>query len=125
MRTMLSEFRDFAVKGNLVEVAVGLVLALAFTALVNAFIADLVTPIIAAIAGKPDFSGLSFTINDSTFKYGDFINVTISFWLVAFVLFLLVKAYNRARRPKAEEPSGPTELDLLTQIRDALRDRAM
>jgi len=124
VRKMLSEFRDFAVKGNLIEVAVGLVLALAFTALVNAFIADLVTPVIAAIAGKPDFSGLSFTINDSTFKYGDFINVTISFWLIAFVLFVLVKAYNRVRKPKAEEPAAPTELDLLAEIRDALRDRA-
>lgn len=121
MRPFLREFRDFAVKGNLIEVAVGLVLALAFTALVNAFVADLVTPIIAAIFGKPDFGGLSFTINDSRFAYGDFINSAITFALVAFVLFLVVKAYNAMKQPAPQEPPAPSEIDLLIEIRDSLR----
>jgi len=121
MRDFLKEFRDFAVKGNLVEVAVGLVLALAFVALVNAFIADFVTPIIAAIAGKQDFSRLSFTVNESRFTYGHFINAAISFVLVAFVLFLIVKAYNAAKRKGEEEEAAPTEVELLAEIRDGIR----
>jgi large conductance mechanosensitive channel len=121
MTKFLREFREFAVKGNLIETAVALVLALAFTDLVKAFIADIITPIIAAIFGKPDFSNLTFTINDSTFKYGDFINFAISFVLVAFVLFVILKAVNRMRREK-EEDEGPTEIELLAQIRDGIRD---
>jgi len=122
MTKFMREFREFAVKGNLIETAVALVLALAFTDLVKAFIADIITPIIAAIFGKPDFSNLTFTINDSTFKYGDFINFAISFVLVAFVLFLILKAVNRMRREKEEEDPGPTEIELLAQIRDGIRD---
>jgi large conductance mechanosensitive channel len=120
VKGFLKEFRDFAVKGNLIEVAVGLVLALAFTALINTFIADLVTPIIAAIFGKPDFSGLSFTINESRFLYGDFINAAITFISVAVVLFLVLRAYNAMKKP-AEEAGGPSEIELLTEIRDSLK----
>jgi large conductance mechanosensitive channel len=67
---MLKEFRDFLLRGNLIEVAVALVLALALTALVTSLVEDLITPLIAAIGGEPDFAGLTFTINDSTFRYG-------------------------------------------------------
>jgi large conductance mechanosensitive channel len=121
VKGFFKEFRDFAIKGNLIEVAVGLVLALAFTALINAFIADLITPIIAAIFGKPDFSNLTFTINESRFLYGDFINAAITFISVAFVLFLVLRAYNRLKKPAAEEVGGPTEIELLTEIRDSLK----
>ena len=87
---MLKEFRDFLLRGNLIEVAVALVLALALTALVTSLVEDLITPLIAAIGGQPDFAGLTFTINDSTFRYGEFVNALIAFVLIAAVLFFLV-----------------------------------
>jgi large conductance mechanosensitive channel len=117
---MLKEFKDFALKGNLIEVAVGLVLALAFTALINAFIENLVTPIIAAIIGEPDFGALSFTINDSEFLYGNFINALITFLSVALVLFFVLRAYNKMKK-STDEDAGPSEIDLLTEIRDSLK----
>ena len=91
---MLKGFRDFALKGNLIEVAVGLVMALATFELVTALIDDLITPLIAAVVGEPDFSGLSFTINGSEFLYGDFLSAVITFLSVAAaVYFLIVKPY--------------------------------
>jgi large conductance mechanosensitive channel len=87
---MLKEFRSFILRGNLVDLAVAVVIGAAFTGVVNALIKDIVTPIIAAIGGKPNFSALTFTINDSRFFYGDFINAVLAFALVATVIFFLV-----------------------------------
>jgi large conductance mechanosensitive channel len=87
---MLKGFRDFVAGGNLVQVAVGLVMALATFALVQALIADIITPIIAAIVGKPSFADLTFSINGSEFKYGDFINAIITFLSVAAAVYLFV-----------------------------------
>lgn len=87
---MLKEFRQFILRGNLVDLAVAVVIGAAFTAVVNALVKDLVTPIIAAVGGKPDFANLAFTINDSRFAYGDFLNALITFLLVAAVVFFLV-----------------------------------
>ena len=101
---MLKEFKEFALKGNLVELAVAFILGLAFATLVQSVVANLVTPIIAAIVGKPDFSRLTFTIHRATFRYGTFLNDLISFLLVALVLFFVVKAYNRTRRPESPAP---------------------
>jgi large conductance mechanosensitive channel len=101
---MLREFRDFAVKGNLVEVTVAFVLGLAFAALITATVEFLLTPIIAAIFGKPDFASLSFTINGSVFHYGAWLNAVIVFVLTAFALFLVIKAYNRTRQPESPAP---------------------
>jgi large conductance mechanosensitive channel len=93
---MLKGFTDFVMKGNLIEVAVGLVMALATFALIQALIADLITPLIAAVVGEPSFGDLSFTINDSAFRYGDFINALITFFSVcAAVYFLIVMPYER------------------------------
>jgi large conductance mechanosensitive channel len=93
---MLKGFKDFVMRGNLIEVAVGLVMALAVFALVQALIADLITPIIAAIAGQPDFGNLSFTVNGSQFQYGDFINALITFVSVAAaVYFFIVLPYEK------------------------------
>ena len=97
---MLKEFKAFIMRGNLVEIAVGLVLALAFAAVVASFVSDIVTPIIAAIFGQPDFSSLKIDIGESAIAYGRFLNALISFLLVAFVMFLIVKAYNRMAGPK-------------------------
>ncbi len=87
---MLKEFREFILRGNLVDLAVAVVIGTAFTALVTAFVTYIVTPIIAAIGGKPDFSDLSFTINGSEFGYGAFINALIAFLIIAAVVFFFV-----------------------------------
>jgi large conductance mechanosensitive channel len=123
---MIKEFREFILRGNVVDLAVAVVIGAAFGAIVTAFVADIVTPLIAAIGGKPDFSSLHFTINHSTFKYGDFINAVVSFLIIAAVIFfVVVKPLNAiaARRKRAEEPppEAPAEdVLLLTQIRDLL-----
>src|SRR6185312_9473876 len=111
MHRWATEFRAFLLRGNLVELAIAIVIGVAFGALVNALVADLITPIIAAIFGKQDFSSLTFTINGSTFRYGDFINALITFLSVAAaVFFFVVKPVNAiaARRqsaPDAEDPA--------------------
>ena len=87
---MLKEFRQFILRGNLVDLAVAVVIGAAFTAVVTALVKDLITPLIAAIGGEPDFSRLTFTLNDSVFRYGDFLNALITFALVAAVVFFLV-----------------------------------
>ena len=83
-------FRDFITRGNLIDLAVAVVIGLAFTTLVTAVVTDLITPLIAAIGGKPDFGGLKFTINHSTFRYGAFLNALISFLIIAAVVYYLI-----------------------------------
>ncbi|MGH3023397.1 MAG: large conductance mechanosensitive channel protein MscL [Gaiellaceae bacterium] len=121
---MLKEFKDFLLKGNLVEVAVALVLALALTALVTSLVEDLITPLIAAIFGEPDFSGLTFTINDSVFRYGEFLNALIAFVLIGAVLFFFViKPVNALleRRKRGEEPTTRECPECLSEIPVAAR----
>jgi large conductance mechanosensitive channel len=86
----VSGFRKFLLRGNLVELAVAVVIGTAFTALVTALVKDLITPLIAAIGGKPNFSNLSFTVNHSRFAYGDFINAILAFLIIAAVVYFLV-----------------------------------
>jgi large conductance mechanosensitive channel len=103
MKSILEDFKKFLLKGNLVTTAVALVIALVFTALVKAFVADLITPIIAMIFGQQDFESLSFTINSSHFLYGDFINAAVAFVTTAFaIFFFVVKPYDffESRRAK-------------------------
>jgi large conductance mechanosensitive channel len=90
MPQLIKEFREFILRGNLVDLAVAVVIGTAFTAVVNAFVKDIVTPVIAAIGGQPDFGDLAFTINGSRFAYGDFINAALTFVIVAAVVFFLV-----------------------------------
>jgi large conductance mechanosensitive channel len=107
----IDEFRAFILRGNLVDLAVAVVIGLAFAAVVNSLVADLITPLIAAIFGKPDFGGLTFTINGSVFRYGAFFNALISFLIIAAVVFfLVVKPVNAlmarmGRGAEAETPS--------------------
>src|SRR5690349_12204651 len=104
-------FKQFLLRGNVVDLAVGVVIGAAFGALVTAFVKDLLTPLIAALVGKPDFSTLQFTVNNSTFLYGDFINVAISFLLIALaVYYFVVLPVNAlvARMRKAPAPADPT-----------------
>jgi large conductance mechanosensitive channel len=85
-------FRDFITRGNLIQLAVAFVIGAAFTAVVTALVADLITPLIAAIAGKPNFAALKFTVNSSTFLYGSFINALLEFVIVAAVIYYLIVA---------------------------------
>ena len=126
---MIKEFREFILRGNVVDLAVAVVIGAAFGAVVAALVADLITPLVAAIGGQPDFSELTFTINGSTFKYGHFLNAVLSFLVIAAVVFfLVVKPLNlllARRKEEASEPVAPAEdVRLLTEIRDLLADRA-
>lgn len=87
---LIEEFKQFLLRGNVVDLAIAVVIGLAFGAVVTALVEDLLTPLIAAIVGEPDFSGLTFTVNGSTFLYGDFINKLISFLSIAAVVFFFV-----------------------------------
>lgn len=109
---MLKEFKKFILRGNVVDLAVGVVIGVAFGAVVTAFVKDLVTPLIAAIGGQPDFSGLSVTLNGSKVMYGDFLNAVISFLIIAAVIFFLViQPINKlqARAARNKTPEDPTE----------------
>ena len=102
----MKDFREFLLRGNLVDTAVGIVIGLAFAAVVTAFVADLITPLLAAIGGKPNFASLSFTVNKSHFLYGAFVNAVVTFLIIAAVVFFfVVKPVNAMmRRRRAETP---------------------
>jgi len=117
---MLQEFKDFITKGNIVEVAVGLVMALYFQAIIDSLLEGVLYPIIAAIFGKPDFREIGFDLGDAFISIGLVIDAVVSFVIVALILFLVLKGYNKLKA-EAEEDSGPSEVDLLTEIRDQLR----
>lgn len=138
---MIKEFRDFIARGNVVDMAVGIIIGAAFTAIVNSLVADLINPIIGVITGGLDFSNLFVNLGSGdyaslaaakaagapVFAYGSFITAVINFLIIAFVVFLLVKLVNRVKDAaiKKEEavaaPAGPTELDVLLEIRDSLK----
>ena len=116
---MLREFKDFLLKGSLIEVAVALVLALALTAVVTSLVEDLITPLIAALFGQPDFGGLTFEINDSVFRYGEFLNALIAFVLIGAVLFFfVVKPVNmlKERRRTGDDPTTRECPECLSEI---------
>jgi large conductance mechanosensitive channel len=108
---MLKEFKQFLLRGNVVDLAVGVVVGAAFGSVVTALVSDLLTPFISAIAKVPDFSGLFFVVNGSKFMYGHFLNVLISFLLISTaVFFLVIKPINfLVNRSKKEPPADPTE----------------
>ena len=115
--SLLADFKKFLMRGNLVELAVAFVVGVAFAALLKAFIADLITPIIALIFDKPNFENLSFTINSSHFFYGDFINALITFVVTAFVIFLfVVKPYNALMDRRAQEDPETKECPECTSV---------
>lgn len=132
---MLKEFKEFINRGGVFEAAVGLIMALAFAPVVTSVVDDLIMPIVARLVGQPDFSELKIglggevcTVDDlgetlceqAYIRYGAFINTVVSFLLIGFVVFLLVRAYNKTQEPEVEEEAGPTEVELLTEIRDQL-----
>lgn len=143
----VKEFKEFAMKGNLIDMAVGVVIGGAFAKIVSAFIDGIVMPVVAMLAGKTNFNDIVFTLKAGTaavmdtagnittaatdptvMKIGSFITVTIDFIIVAFVVFMVIKGINRMKKKQAEAapapPPGPTKEEvLLTEIRDALRNK--
>jgi large conductance mechanosensitive channel len=120
---VIKEFRAFINRGNVIDLAVAVVLGAAFGAVVTSFVDDILLQVIAAVGGQPDFSDLSIDLGDAELRYGAFLTAVTSFLLLAFGVFVVVKAVNALRREKGEEPEGPSEIQLLTEIRDLLRDR--
>jgi large conductance mechanosensitive channel len=127
---VLKGFKEFIMRGNVVDLAVAVVIGAAFGDMVKALVADIITPVIAAIGGQPDFSTLTFTIHKSKFLYGDFINKVIAFAIIAAAIYFIVVlplntlAERRARKLSAEEPlpeAKPEEVLLLEQIRDLMQ----
>jgi large conductance mechanosensitive channel len=108
---MLKEFRDFLVRGNLVELAIAFVMGVAFAAVVTAFVDDLVMPIVAMIFGKPDFSSLTFTINDAVFRYGAFLTAVITFVAIAAAVFFFVVKPMNALPARLAEPEAASISD--------------
>ena len=144
---LIQEFREFIASGNMIELAVGVILAGAVGVVIKAFTDGIMMQIVAAIFGQPDFNDVKITLRrhvseikdasgkgtgqykDATLQIGTFINALISLVLTGLVLFAIVKAYNRLKRKQAAveeaaEPAGPTEIELLTEIRDALKARS-
>ncbi len=140
---MIQEFKDFIAKGNVMDMAVGIIIGAAFTAIVTSLVGDLINPLIALFTGGIDFSGWFYTLDGSehaslaaaqeagapVFAIGNFIMAVINFLIIAFVVFLLVKMVNRVKEAAEkkeeaapEEEAGPTELDILMEIRDSLKN---
>ena len=124
MKKIAQEFKEFALRGNIIELAIAFVLGAAFATVVSSLVDHILLPIIAAIFGQPDFSRLSIDIGESAIVYGAFLDSVVSFLLIALALFFfVVKPYKAMQADEEEAPAedpGPTELDLLTEIRDAL-----
>ena len=125
---MLKEFREFIARGNVMDLAVAVVMGAAFTAIVNSLVDDIIMPLIGVLMGGVDFSSLSIQVGDATVMYGAFIQAIINFLIIAVVIFLMVKAMNKAAEqfsgPEEEkveaEPELTAEEKLLTEIRDLL-----
>jgi large conductance mechanosensitive channel len=122
---VLKEFRDFILKGNALDLAIGVVLGVAFGAVVAALTDGVLMPLIAAIFGKPDFNALAFDLNGTPIHYGRVITALVNLALIGLVLFGVVKGVNRLRKPAPAAEPVETDHDLLAQIRDELRAHPM
>lgn len=130
--SMMSEFKEFAIKGNAVDMAVGIVIGAAFGKIVSSFVSDVIMPPIGLLIGGVDFSNLAFTLKEAagdvaavTINYGKFIQTTLDFVIIAFAIFMVVKAINSMKKKEEEAPPpppGPSKEEiLLTEIRDVLK----
>jgi len=131
---MIKEFREFAVKGNVVDMAVGIIIGAAFAKIVSSFVGDVIMPPIGVMVGGVDFSSLSFVVKEAIDKqpavvisYGKFLQAIIDFTIIAFAIFMAVKAINSLKKKEAAAPPAPAapsnEELLLTEIRDLLKDK--
>jgi large conductance mechanosensitive channel len=129
MRQLLKDFRAFVLRGNVLDLAVAVVIGIAFNAVVNSLVNDVIMQVIAAIFGKTNFSDLMFTIGSGVIYYGRFLTALVNFLIIAATLFVIVRSFEhlQARRRLGGEPEDETTLTdeavLLTEIRDLLRDR--
>jgi large conductance mechanosensitive channel len=125
---MLKEFRDFIMRGNVIDLAVAVIIGGAFGAIVSSLIDDIIMPIIGVLLGGLDFSSLSIQVGDAVIAYGNFIQVTINFIVIALAIFLIIRSYTKLttkeEQEEAETPPEPTaEEKLLTEIRDLLKQQ--
>lgn len=120
---MLQEFKEFIKRGNVMDLAVGVIIGGAFTNIVNSLVKNLINPLIGLFIGRIDLSNLVVKVGSATFKYGAFINTIINFLIIAFVVFLLIKAINKIVKKPDDKPKQPTAEDYLKQIRDLLKEK--
>ncbi|BDR60088.1 large-conductance mechanosensitive channel protein MscL [Lactobacillus xylocopicola] len=122
---MLKEFKKFIQRGNVIDLAVGVIIGGAFTNIVNSMVKNLINPLLGLFIGRIDLSNLVLKIGGATFKYGEFINAVINFLIIALIVFLLVKAVNQLTKQneKPAKPAGPTSADYLKEIRDLLQEK--
>ena len=123
---MLKEFKEFITKGNVLDLAVAVVIGAAFTLVVNSLVKDVLMQVIAAVVGKPDFSTLTFKLGKGVILYGNFLTALINFLIVALAMFVIIKvitSLQKLRKPSELEEAEATEIELLTEIRDALVSR--
>ncbi len=127
-KSIITEFKEFISKGNVLDMAVGLIIGSAFTAIVTSLVNDIFTPLIGMIIGGINFAGISITVGSATLAVGLFLQAIINFLLTAMCVFIVVKTINRFRRKKEEKPAAPPkptkEEILLTEIRDLLKEQA-
>lgn len=128
MKKVIEEFKKFITRGNVLDLAVGVIVGTAFTGIVNSLVNNILTPIIGLLLGGIDFSGLSITIGEASIMYGAFIQSVIDFLITAFCIFVIVKFINKLseiRKPKEEKtevkPTKPADIALLEEIRDLLK----
>lgn len=121
---MIKEFKDFIMRGNVIDLAVAVIIGGAFMAIVNSLVNDIIMPIIGAILGGVDFTALAITVGDAAITYGNFIQAVINFLIIAFVIFMIVRTANNMKKKEEAAPAapaGPTTEELLVQIRDLLK----
>ena len=126
---MFKEFKNFAIKGNVIDMAVGIVIGTAFGKIVSSFVSDIIMPPIGVLTGGVDFSNLTVTLKEAsegaeavTLNYGAFINTTLDFIIIAFVIFIVIKQINRFKKKEEEKPTTtPEDTQLLREIRDSLK----
>ena len=129
-KSLMQEFKEFIMKGNVMDLAVGVIIGGAFGAIVSSLVDDVIGPIIGMICGGIDFSGLAITVGSAQLMIGNFIQAIINFLIVSLVIFCIVKAFNKARdlaakkeEPEEEAPAGPTAEELLGQILEELKSK--
>ena len=125
----ISDFKEFAMKGNVMDMAVGVIIGGAFGKIVSSLVDNVLMPLVGLVTGGVDFSTLAVTVGDAEVKYGMFIQNVVDFLIVAFCIFLMLKGINKLNRkkeepaPAPEEPKGPTQEELLAEIRDLLKKK--
>lgn len=127
MKKFVSEFKEFISRGNVLDMAVGVVIGGAFTAIVTALVDNIITPLIGILVGGLDFTGLSVKVGEATIGYGAFIQAVINFLLISFVIFCVIRSFNKLAKKKEEEPAAPPapaeDVLLLREIRDLLANQ--